>query len=256
MRKPLDLTGQVFGRLTVLSEDTQTAVGKRRRWRCVCFCGVTKSVAQQELRYGHSRSCGCLHKEQLRVRNTTHGSTETYTYKKWRSMHRRVTDTHKSRNKCYEGVDIDSRWGVYEHFLADMGECPPGYSLDRIDNTKGYTPSNCRWVPLFAQGANTSRNRTETVGGITKHVSALARDAGLQPDVVFDRVNKLGWDITRAVQTPKTKTKTKITPEMVQEMLRLHKEGASQYSIARQLGLSQGGVSLTLKKHKGKTQND
>lgn len=231
-------------------------MGKRRRWNCACFCGTIKSVAQQELRYGHSRSCGCLHKEQLRARNTTHGSTETYTYEKWRSMHSRVASTHKLKNQCYRGVTIDIRWSVYDNFLADMGECPPGYSLDRIDNTKGYMPGNCRWTPLFEQGANTSRNRTETVAGTTKHLSALARDAGLPPDIVFDRVNKLGWDVTQAVQTPKIKTKTKITPEMVQEMLRLSKAGASQYNIARQLGLSQGGVSLTLKKYKSRTQND
>ena len=170
-------------------------------------------------------------------------------------MHNRVANTGALKNQCYKNVVVASRWGAYENFLTDMGECPPGYSLDRIDNAKGYTPDNCRWVPLSEQGANTSRNRTETVAGATKHVSALARDAGLSPNIVFDRINKLGWAVAQAVQTPQLKTKTKITPEMVQEMLRLRKKGASQYVIARQLGLSQGGVSLTLKRHKGKNNN-
>jgi len=73
---------------------------------------------------------------------------------------------------------------------------------------------------------------------------------------VFDRINKLGWDVERALQTVKVKTKTKITPEMVQAMLRLSAAGESQYVIAKQLGLSQGGVSLTLKRYKGNNRND
>lgn len=235
-------------------------MGKRRRWHCACLCGTSKSVGQQELLNGQARSCGCIRKEQLRTRNTIHGASprnaETYTYKKWKGMHRRIKDTDKPKNEFYKNVHVIPRWETYENFLADMGECPPGYSLDRIDNAKDYGPDNCRWVPLFDQAANTSRNRVVTIDGATKHISALAREAGLHPDVVFDRINKLGWDVERALQTVKVKTKTKITPEMVQAMLRLSAAGESQYVIAKQLGLSQGGVSLTLKRYKGNNRND
>lgn len=260
MQRLLDLVGRVFGRLTVLSEDIPGAVGTRRRWHCACVCGVLKSVAQQELMAGETRSCGCIRREQLRTRNNKHGASprgaETYTYKKWKSMYRRIAETHLPRNKCYIGVTVISRWGAYENFLSDMGECPQGYSLDRIDNAKGYAPDNCRWVPLFEQGANTSRNRVVSLNGVTKHVSALAREVGLSPDTVFDRINKLGWSEEKALSTPRVKTKTKITPDMVQKMLQLSATGISQYAIAQKLGLSQGGVSLTLKKHKGRVQDD
>jgi hypothetical protein len=89
-------------------------------------------------------------------------------------------------------------WADFSAFYADMGEPPLGYSLDRIDNTKGYSPGNCRWVPLAEQARNTRRLRMYE--GV--HMSEHARRAGLPADVVFDRINKLGWDTPRALSTP------------------------------------------------------
>jgi hypothetical protein len=103
------------------------------------------------------------------------------------------------------GVTICSRWKKFENFLVDMGEPPEGYSLDRIDNTKGYSKKNCRWVPLAEQARNTRRQRMYQ--GIC--LSEAARNAGLSPDIVHDRVNKLGWSIERALTTPKMKQRRK-----------------------------------------------
>jgi hypothetical protein len=83
-----------------------------------------------------------------------------------------------------------------------MGEAPLGHSLDRIDNSLGYCKNNCRWVPLFDQGSNKSSNRRTTYNGVDDTISNHARANGLKPDVVFDRINKLGWDIPRALATP------------------------------------------------------
>ena len=114
-------------------------------------------------------------------------------------MRRRVQHPEAAGNACYTDVKICKRWEEFENFLADMGECPAGYSLDRINNKKEYSPSNCRWVPLSEQARNTRRLRK--VGNT--YVSEAARRAGLDPDVVLDRVNKLGWDMRRALTTPK-----------------------------------------------------
>jgi hypothetical protein len=129
----------------------------------------------------------------------------TFTYKKWQGMHKRVRSPTAKGNACYANVKICKRWSSFENFFADMGEAPPGYSLDRIDNKKGYSPSNCRWVPLSEQARNTRRLRL--VG--RTHLSAAARQAGLEPDVVFDRVNKLGWSMEKALSTPKRFQKRK-----------------------------------------------
>lgn len=84
-----------------------------------------------------------------------------------------------------------------------MGTPPEGYSLDRINSELGYSPHNCRWIPLSHQAKNTSRNRYVMFKGKRKILSDHARDNGLEPDIVFDRINKLGWSVDRALSTQK-----------------------------------------------------
>jgi hypothetical protein len=206
MTKPIDITQHVYGRLTVLK---RVVSDSRNRWECRCSCGNKVTVAVKELRNGDTKSCGCIRKTQLIARNTTHGLTHTHTYRKWQGMHRRIKDTHNPRNKCYIGVTICKRWAKFENFYKDMGEAPIGYSLERRSNSRGYSPSNCHWVPLEQQAANTSRNRVITFNGVTAHISEHARLQGLRPDVVFDRINKLGWDTHRALTQPLQQQKRK-----------------------------------------------
>jgi hypothetical protein len=72
------------------------------------------------------------------------------TYRSWHGMTRRARDNPRG----YEHVDMDPRWKSYEVFLADMGECPPGCSIDRIDGARGYWPDNCRWATKEEQTQN------------------------------------------------------------------------------------------------------
>lgn len=200
-----NLNGSVFGRLTVLRIEPSR---NRRSWVCQCTCGNTCVVAQRELTRGDTRSCGCIRKEMLVVRNregkvdhSALSSAERSAYRKWSLMWSRVRNP-TGKSYCYEGLSVCSRWEVFENFLADM-KCPPiGHSLDRIDNLKGYSRDNCRWVPLAHQAKNTCRNRKVVFQGELDIVSDHARRQGLDPDVVFDRLNKLGWDVNRALSCP------------------------------------------------------
>jgi len=192
----MELQGVQFGRLTVLERATGT---RKTAWVCACVCGVVVTKTQDDLRSGDTKTCGCIKREQLVARNKTPGLTDTPAYKKWRGMWSRVRSTDRKQNTCYVGVTVCRRWEKFENFLADMGTPPEGYSLDRVDNTKGYNKKNCRWVPLAEQARNTRRQRMYK--GVC--LSEAARKAGLSPDVVSDRVNKLGWSIERALSTPK-----------------------------------------------------
>ena len=157
------MIGQRFGRLVVISLDS---VRKERRWwLCLCDCGSKTAVMTKRLTSGHTRSCGCLrseiHAEKCRSR-ATHRLTKTRTYKSWLSMKERCLNPNATRYPDYgaKGITICERWASsFEGFLADMGERPVGKTLDRIDGTKGYEPSNCRWATYAEQTYNTKRTK-------------------------------------------------------------------------------------------------
>lgn len=201
-----NLAGLVFGRLTVLYLDTGR---KRRSWFCVCDCGASKTVAQHELSSGDTKSCGCIARERL-IKMSKQGKVDhdkltpeqKRAYRKWALMWNRVRNP-TGKSACYVNVSVCPEWSDFYRFYDDMGAPPSGWSLDRIDYTGSYCASNCRWVPLSKQAQNTRRNRVVTVNGITACLSQHAKDAGLPPDVVFDRVNKLGWTVERALGTKK-----------------------------------------------------
>lgn len=200
MTRALDLTSRVFGRLTV----RELVGGHRRKWACTCACGADVLVAQPELVRGDAISCGCARREALLKRNRTHGAAprghRDPTYASWCAMrHRTRSQRHKDAH-IYSKVAVCSEWGSFETFLRDMGPRPHGTTLDRIDGGRGYEPGNCRWATPDVQARNTSRNR-RTSTGLT--LSEAARAAGLDPDLVFDRINKLGWSEARALSTPK-----------------------------------------------------
>ena len=189
--KRSDLTGKRSGRLMVIGSAGSTSAG-RSLWLCRCDCGNTKELPSDK--FGRTLSCGCLAKDVTVARSKTHGATGTKTFKVWSQMRRRCRDREE-----YADVNICARWESFENFLADMGECPAGMSLDRIDTIGDYEPDNCRWATPKRQANNRRNNFLITHAGRTMTAAEWADETGLQAQTIRWRINR-GWPASEALR--------------------------------------------------------
>lgn len=124
-------------------------------------------------------------------------------YAVWTEMKNRCLDTKGSHYHRYggRGITICERWMTFANFLADMGERPKGYQLDRINNDGNYEPGNCRWASCFVQARNTSQNRFLSYGGLTLVIRDWEIRIGATNGVISQRLQR-GWPLPVALTTP------------------------------------------------------
>lgn len=175
----VDLTGHVFGRLTVTAFAGRR--GRKSQWSCKCTCGGEVVADVSNLKAGKVTSCGCRRREVTAAR-ATHGhdrpGRRSPEYHSWSSMWARARGNKGQRPLDYHlrGITVCERWRSFEAFLADMGPRLAGTSLDRIDVNGNYEPSNCRWATASQQvanrrsGAEVARDRAAVMATLTREV--------------------------------------------------------------------------------------
>ena len=201
IRRPT-LPGEIFGRLTVIgTADPKVKKDGRKAHRCSCrcSCGGEVVVWESHLRNGNTKSCGCLAREQGSKWKGTHGHRSraqySQTYNCWAGMKQRCTNPKVRNFDIYggRGINVCERWmNSFDNFLADMGEAPPGMSIDRIRGDRDYEPGNCRWADADTQQRNKTNNRRVVIKGVNLTVAEASRKLGISGAAISNRANRLG----------------------------------------------------------------
>jgi hypothetical protein len=195
-----NLTGKTFARLTALK-----CVGVNQRgkalWICKCSCGETSTVLGYRLTNGSIRSCGCLLTEAL----TKHGGSGWPEFRVWGTMLSRCRNRKSKSFPRYggRGITVCKRWErSFKAFIEDMGRRPTTAStIERLNNDKGYCPSNCVWASRRQQGRNKSNNVVLSHAGTSMTLCEWAEKLCVSPRLLRVRLWR-GWSTGRTLTTP------------------------------------------------------
>lgn len=135
---------------------------------------------------------------------TRHGMTGTRTYYAWSNMIKRCQPGSSSDpygRYAKRGIKVCERWRLFDNFLADMGVCPDGLTLERKNNDKGYCKSNCIWASRLVQARNRQSNKLITHDGKTKSMAEWAEYFGMKKATLWRRL-KVGTPFHLAVSAP------------------------------------------------------
>ena len=180
-------TGKHFGHWTVLN------YAGKKRWWCLCKCGVLKSVLTHNLTSGRSTSCGCRR----------HGMSQMPIYAIWAAMVQRCTNPRSRDYHNYggRGIRVCNRWLLFESFYVDMGSPPfKGATLERKDNNGPYNAGNCCWATRLQQSHNSRRVHLITFNGVANSISQWAEFLGIKVSTLSWRLRHK-WSLEQAMQS-------------------------------------------------------
>jgi hypothetical protein len=199
-----DIAGQKFGRLAAVERAANAPNGKAR-WFCRCDCGSLITALSNNLIAGRSTSCGCARSETIKRQLTRHGHATdglSVEYKRWKSIKDRCCNPNQESYPLYggRGIRVCDRWlNDFSAFIVDMGPIPsPKHTIERKDNSLGYSPENCVWATTVEQANNRSNNRVLDVHGAQYTMAEACRIYGAPYDQVKGRIRR-GWTAEEAL---------------------------------------------------------
>jgi len=205
-RAPGFAVGTQLAHVTVIKELPQTQQNGylTEHYLCRCACGRAFTQRKMQLRSNPDVRCKSCAGKVAAVTRGSDGRTRTPEWDVWRSMIQRCNNPNAQAYHNYggRGITVCKSWHTFENFLLDMGYRPPGGTLERVKNNKGYTPRNCVWASDAEQRRNTRSNRWLTVNGDRQLISEWARRLGTTNTVISLRISKWGWSVEAACTTP------------------------------------------------------
>lgn len=196
MPKKLNLKGQTFSRLTVISD--AIVLNHKTHFICSCSCGEDKMICGSALTTGQTTSCGCYQKERVSISSSTHGKCKTPEYYAWINMRTRCFNKNYKDFQDYggRGITVCERWkDNFHNFLEDMGARPfEKYSLERIDVNGNYEPLNCKWADVYEQANNKRNIKYYECNGVRLNLQGWANYFGANQANVMARINTRGID--------------------------------------------------------------
>lgn len=208
MGKIIDITGQKFNMLTVLSFSKRE--NGRSYWMCKCDCGNIVERNSNSFKSNMTKSCGCLAMKACKIVRKTHGLSKSRTYTIWQGMRNRCNDENYKNYNNYggRGIRVCDRWmESFENFYEDMGNRPNEMSLDRKDVNGNYCKENCKWSTSKEQNNNRRNNHYIEYKGEIKTIQQWADEFNLKYKTLYDRITKMKWTIEKSINHPMKKHK-------------------------------------------------
>ncbi len=201
--------GMKFGRLMAIQFEYVRLLptgNKKPYWRFKCDCGNEAVICVYSVFSGNTKSCGCYKIERTKEIVTKHGWRHTRLYKTWLGIKDRCNNPNAQYYSLYggRGIKVCEEWSnsfvSFKDWALDNGY-KDNLLIDRIDNDKGYSPSNCRWSTAYEQVHNRRPQKSRYFNGERVSLKKLAKQCGI-PYGTFKMRLQMGWSVERAMTQP------------------------------------------------------
>lgn len=211
MSKLIDLTGQRFGRLTVIKRTEEIATNKSAKWNCICDCGNYCIKASSSLRKFEKSSCGCWKAEITSKLFKKYDIKNKKLYEVWQGMRSRCNYKGNSDYHNYggRGIKISTEWrdyNVFQKWAIEHGYIQ-GLTIERIDVDGNYCKENCCWIENKIQAQNTRKVRRFIYKDKVYTIRQLSDIFNVNHRTLVNRLTVLNWDVERAITEPAVKGK-------------------------------------------------